>query len=261
MQQETTFGTALRRAGIDTRSARLYSEAVRIMREAGGKPDKALSRFKDDVLSEPGLLDALALGYLRDIAQDMKGLTGGAIEQLPKGQRWNAPTRQTNEREEGQRNVAEKANASVPSSRSPVAGEGAESLLSKDQMRSAPSSAQDRARTGQTSFAVTATGSMPPAREPSRSQLDGIIAARKSAAIRVLTVFDSYKVRDGRSIGEVTFGEVGAMRAANMREAFLFGLIRNHVGYAETSASIRDLVNAETLERFVQKAAEMSDAA
>jgi hypothetical protein len=261
MSNETVFGTAFCRAGIDTRSARLYAEATQILRVAGGRPERALTKFKDNVLSEPGLLDALALGYLRDVARDMQGLTGRAADDVPKGQSADAPTRQAVEREEGHTSFAAKANRQVPCSRSPVAGEEAKVNVPKGHAKYAPSPAPDRARTGQTTFADKARQAVPAAREPTRFQIDGIIAARRSSAIRVLTIFESYKIRDGRGIGEVTFGEVGSMRAANLREAFLFGLIRNHVGYADHAASIRDLVNAETLERFIQKAAEMSDAA
>lgn len=76
MRNETTMAAKLKAAGIDTASARLYTEAGRVLHESKGKPEKALNVFINTVLSESALLDALALRFLREVAENMKGLPG-----------------------------------------------------------------------------------------------------------------------------------------------------------------------------------------
>lgn len=97
-----------------------------------------------------------------------------------------------------------------------------------------------------------------PAREPSS-------ADRKAAAVVALsaarTVLDGFKIRDGRSIGDVTWKEVATLRATNAREASVLGQIQKRVAHADGDARVRDLIGADELARIVQKAAEVADAA
>lgn len=78
------------------------------------------------------------------------------------------------------------------------------------------------------------------------------------------TVLDSFRVRDGRSIGDITVGEVERLRASNAREAAVLRQIQRHIGnlgQLDQSTQLRELLNHEVVERFVQRAAEWDDAA
>ena len=75
------------------------------------------------------------------------------------------------------------------------------------------------------------------------------------------SVFDSFKIRDGRAIGDLTFGEIDRIRTTNVREAAVLRQVQKHCSYAESGAKVRDLVKREDMERFVQRAAEVADAA
>jgi hypothetical protein len=96
-----------------------------------------------------------------------------------------------------------------------------------------------------------------PVREPSAE--DRAAASRVANSI-ALTIFDSFKVRDGRPIGDVRFGELKRMMSANAIEAAVIRQILEH-GDAPHDARVRDLLKTEQLQRMIQRAAEIVDAA
>lgn len=96
-----------------------------------------------------------------------------------------------------------------------------------------------------------------PVREPSAE--DRAAASRVATSI-ALTVFDSFKVRDGRAIGDVRYGELRRMMSANATEAAVIRQILDH-GDAPHDARVRDIIKTEQLQRMIQRAAEMVDAA
>ncbi len=94
-------------------------------------------------------------------------------------------------------------------------------------------------------------------REP--NGIDRAAAARVAQSLAT-TVFDSFKVRDGRGIGEVRFGELKRMMTTNAREAAVIRQILDH-GDAPHDARVCDVVKQADLERMIQRAAEIVDAA
>lgn len=109
---------------------------------------------------------------------------------------------------------------------------------------------------GHRAVATPITGARP-VREPSPAEL--AVAARVANSLAV-TVFDSFKVRDGRSIGDVRYGELRRMMSANAREAAVIQQIINH-GDAPHDARVRDILKTEHLQRMIQRAVEIVDAA
>lgn len=104
---------------------------------------------------------------------------------------------------------------------------------------------------------VTPSTGARPVREP--SALDRAAAGRVAHAVAA-SVFDSFKVRDGRGIGEVRFGELKRMMTTNAREAAVIRQIIEH-GDAPHDARVCDMVKQDALERMIQRAAEIVDAA
>jgi hypothetical protein len=96
-----------------------------------------------------------------------------------------------------------------------------------------------------------------PVREPSAQ--DRAAGARVALTVAV-TVFDSFKVRDGRGIGDVRFGELRRMMNTNAREAAVIRQILEH-GDAPHDAQVRDIIKTDHLQRMIQRAAEIVDAA
>lgn len=111
-----------------------------------------------------------------------------------------------------------------------------------------------RDRAGHLGFAAKAVNSMP--RPVSPVRIAAMTAARLHGA---RTVLDSFTVRDGRSIGDVTFNELESLRFENAREAAVIRLVMKHVANAPIYARVRDVINADTLERMIQKASEVAD--
>jgi hypothetical protein len=181
---------------------------------------------------------------------------------------------------EGHCRIADEAMQDVPFPPSPPSGgEGHQRLADQAICHVPPPAAPDAARQGQSERAEKATKQAPSAGGVPR---DGaghhfaadkamthvprpippayLAAARKEAKAIARTVLDSFKVRDGRAIGDLAFHEIEALRAANVREASVFRQIQKHVANADPWARVRDLIKAEDLERMIQRAAEVSDA-
>jgi hypothetical protein len=153
----------------------------------------------------------------------------GSLGQLAGAAKANNPlplTSRTND-DEGQRSRADKANLIVPSS-SPNQGKG------------------------QPMSADKAMHSM-----PSPLSLSIAKAAHKAVA---KTVLDSFKVRDGRSIGDLAFCELEGLRFENAREASVIRQIQKHYANAPGNALVRDMIKESDLARFIQTGAEVADA-
>ena len=73
-------------------------------------------------------------------------------------------------------------------------------------------------------------------------------------------MLDSHRLSNGVAIGDVRWGSLHRMRSASARDAALLRLLIN-LGNADPNAKVRDIVTTEVMERLIQKAAEMSDAA
>lgn len=156
---------------------------------------------------------------------------GGHTDRAENGLAKTAPARQPNE-SGGPCRVAEKANNLMPS-------------LSPE-----------RSGVGHPRPADKANSSVP------RPASTAYLAAAKAGAQAIaITVLDTWKIRDGRAIGKVRIGELAAISATNRMEASILDQIKQHVGGADHSATVSDVISVQMLQRFIQRAAEVSDAA
>jgi hypothetical protein len=146
--------------------------------------------------------------------------------------------------------------ASVAHPRQPLEGETGQSPdVSDGRCAIARSPSPDRGREGHSGRAM-AIASLPPVREPSAAQRKVGASVAKVLAVSVL---DTFKVRDGRSIGDVRYGELDRLRSSNVHEAAVIKLIQKHA-QADSNMRVRDVVKPDDLQRMIQKAAEVADA-
>lgn len=103
----------------------------------------------------------------------------------------------------------------------------------------------------------TQSAPVAPVREPSQQQRAASAAVARTISI---TVMESYRVRDGRPIGDVRYGELARLKAANACEAAVVDQIMQHGKCEDHSMRVRDFVKVADLQRFIQRAAEMTDA-
>lgn len=83
--------------------------------------------------------------------------------------------------------------------------------------------------------------------------------ALKAAQGIARTVLDSFKVRDGRSIGDIQYCELEGLRFENAREAAVIRKIQTHYRNAPANATVRELIKESDLQRFIQTGAEVAD--
>lgn len=162
---------------------------------------------------------------------------------------------QPNDGDEGHRACFEKNISRVPSSPSQNSSAG-QMLSAVEALPHVPAAATKRDGAGQSGI-VDQTSLIVP-----RPVSTGYIRAAKVASIEVArTVLDSYKVRDGRAIGDVSYGELRQLAKQNKMEAALCDMIEKHGVPPSQTTKIRLFISAERLERMIQKAAEVADAA
>lgn len=66
------------------------------------------------------------------------------------------------------------------------------------------------------------------------------------------SVFDTFKVRDGRMIGDVRYGELERLETADRVEAAVFAAIRKHI-QAPHDAKVRHLIKPKVLATIVKR--------
>ncbi|MBT1154321.1 hypothetical protein J1C56_01815 [Aminobacter anthyllidis] len=86
-------------------------------------------------------------------------------------------------------------------------------------------------------------------------------AAKSGAKQIALTVLDSFRVRDGRAIGDVPWSSLDRLISEGGREIAVLKMIRNKGVPPDHNSPIRLYVGVQELERIIQKAAELTDAA
>ena len=159
-----------------------------------------------------------------------------AYGQRKRGGSFAAEARQKNDGEEGQEVNADESLIGLSSSPSTNHAGGGPSNCAAKQGRSV---------------------SAAPVREPSKAQRKAAKAVRGEVA---LTILDTHKIRDGRAIGDVLFGEIETLRIANAMEASIFRQIQRRYAFAAPDTKLRDIVKPEDLNAIKQKAAEVADA-
>jgi hypothetical protein len=119
----------------------------------------------------------------------------------------------------------------------------------------------ESSRSGHIKSAAKAAPNQPERLAPKPPAASYVAAAKTAAKAVALTVLDSFRVRDGRAIGDVTFGELESLRGANAREASVIRQIQRHAANVTADAKVRDIIKASDLERMIQRGAEVADAA
>jgi hypothetical protein len=120
-----------------------------------------------------------------------------------------------------------------------------------------PSSEPKSSGGGLTPNADKAKLGLPP---PARPQSPERVAARIAAVSATRTLYDSFTVQ-GRPIGDVPFSRIESIRAASAQEAAVLRQIQRHCQPESPDQLVRDAVKLSDLERFVQRGAEVADAA
>jgi hypothetical protein len=164
---------------------------------------------------------------LLSVAADRMG-AGGHASPAVKAKKEMPPASLPNG-DEGHRSGADKAIADVPSSPPSPSGSG--------HPGNAPSHPRPAA----------------PAREPSKADISAMIAARKESAVAVLTIFDRYKVRDGRALKKLRFHELMKLAQEDEGEArafrYMVAEVESKVANPDRMARVTDLVSAELAEK------------
>lgn len=122
-------------------------------------------------------------------------------------------------------------------------------------------SSPESTRLGQEKSGTAPSQSLPKRVAPPKTVEAYVQAAKHVQKMVAMTVLDSFKVRDGRAIGDITFGELEGLRSENAREASIIRQIQRHAANVTADAKVRDIIKASDLERMIQRGAEVADAA
>lgn len=235
MHPETVMGSKLKAAGIDTAAARLYSEATRVLQEANGKPDRALNVFLNDVLSDTVLMDALALRFLREVAEDMKGMPDEGQPVKAIGRTPDADVRQTNGDVEATRRAPNEGQHYIASPSPIKRGEVAKNPVPQGPSPAAPTShpiVHTRAKRG----------------------LIAIASAQKPALKAILLI-------DGIDIRNFTLGQCRSDAYTKRKEHYILSVLASKYKHLPDTKRVGDVANDGELQSLVRQGEEFADAA
>lgn len=85
------------------------------------------------------------------------------------------------------------------------------------------------------------------------------VTALRSVAAASQSALDTFRVRNGRSIGDVRRGEIDGLVKENTIEARVLKRVKQHHADAAPSAKVRDLISPATLEIFIHEAEMAND--
>lgn len=171
------------------------------------------------------------------------------------GQSSIADASRQNDGEKGRQDIVGRASTSMPFSPSPQRSAGHLKGSFPDRTH-LPAAAPSRDRAGQLGSAERANFPTPRPVSPAY-----ISAAKHGAQRMALTVLDSFKVRDGRAIGDVPWSSIDRLISEGGREVAVLKMIRNRGRPTDLNSPLRLIIGVQEMERIIQKAAEMSDAA
>lgn len=238
-KRETALQAALAKAGYPGGRDRAYVRVANILRESNLDCITARKKALKIAAVDSDFMIAVFDAFVRIVADDMRGteLPGeGRPYSASNGQSSSAHSRQPDEDARGHRMSADNGqNVLAPPSSAKASG-GQKPCAREGQKPSAPSARPDTA-----------------ARKAAR--INAVIGNAKA-----LTSLDSFKVRDGRAIGDLSWGELERLETTNQREAWVIRQLRKHAQVSDHSTLVRSVVTAEMLDRMIQKAAELSDA-
>jgi hypothetical protein len=163
------------------------------------------------------------------------------------------PSRDTNADGAGQKVYASQASAPVPAPSSPeLNGGGHGSVASDGQSGCAPSREAE---------AAPPLGHNKPPRFTPGHARRGASAIAAVQHVATKTLLDTFKVRDGRVIGDLLFKELEGLRAANAKEAAVLRAVQHHTANAAPMHRVRDIVSPDTFAAIVARAEEEAHAA
>lgn len=239
-KRETALQAALAKAGYPGGCDRAYVRVANILRESNLDCITARKKALKIAAVDSDFLIAVFDAFVRIVADDMRGTELPAVSQsqcASNGQDRGAHSRQPDEDARGHRMSADNGqNVLAPPSSPNASGDGQRKFASNGQRPCATSARPDTA-----------------ARKAAR--INAVIGNAKA-----ITSLDSFKVRDGRAIGDLSWGELERLEATNQREAWVIRQLRKHAQVSDHSTLVRAVVTAEMLDRMIQKAAELSDA-
>lgn len=273
---ETAMAAAFARAGGDLAAPSLVATATEILRRSDLMPRRALWAFRKAVTTDPRLLDAALMICLERMAADMRGesLVGARLGKLGAAGAQSMPARsgQSNDDGAGQNTAAEKARNIVSAPSSPAEASSHHSLVGTGQATRAHEglflgarSGQSQAGGGQDKCADQAEARLPSS-APSRdgggrkhvdllSDCASVVAnppRRNLATIARVNagLLEDFKLRDGRAIASLNFGELiplaereERIAAGAMRFAQILRRVHGHVANYPAGARVRDLVS------------------
>ena len=260
-------GLAVLKSRPDSSAATLEDVASDLLKLTSDR-GLAKEQFKALVRAQPLLtaqlfdertVDAAAERWFAGFARSAEG-KGAAGLDLPHGQRRHAAPEPISAG--GPRPHASNGQAMTAPNAEPHDDGGGHSQGALDHGRSPDAAAivtQKPDGDGPTFGALTAKDVLPLSARP-QSQASTTAAARAASHIS-RTVFDSFKVRDGRAIGDVLMGEVERLRSASAQEASVLRQIQRSCVAADPNTPIRDALKVHQMERFIQTGAEVADAA
>lgn len=149
-------------------------------------------------------------------------------------------TKSTNDGERGQSSGAQGLCKSAPSPSPEITGRGHGNLAANGQTGSAPCRGT-RFTPGHARRGAAAIASVQP--------------------VMAKTLLDTWTVRDGRIVGDLMLKDLAGLVASNRKEAAVLDKIRNHSANGDPSQLVREIISAESLERFISEAEEVSRAA
>lgn len=152
----------------------------------------------------------------------------------------------------GQNRCADEAKFHVPVSTEPMGDLGQRSIA--DQADAPiPKSPALSGGPGLTVRSEKARDSLPVSTTPY------LFAAKQASKEVAKSALDSFRVRDGRAIGDVTFGELDKLRRTDLMHARLFSMIQRHAANVAPTMRVRDMMSDERLESLIEKAKELAD--
>ena len=217
-----------------------------------------------------GGTEARALALVRSAYERARQ---GQILRAEKANGEEPTPRAPNDSDTGHSVGADNATCNTPASLSPHDDAEGHLIHADNAKITSPTASSPNEGKGQSSNADKAIGNLP-APSPRGSEGQKMVADKASigmpsasgraAVMRAATniarsVLDSFKVRDGRPIGDLAFCELENMRFDNAREAAVIRQIQRHYANAPGNALVRDLIGEDDLNRFVQKAAEVAE--
>lgn len=233
-KRETALQAALAKAGYPGGRDRAYVRVAQILRESNLDCITARKKALKIAAVDSDFLIAVFDAFVRIVADDMRGTELPEVGQVPNansGQVRFAHSRQPDEDARGQDHHA-----------------------SDGQINPAPPSSPKASGEGQRRYASDGQHSVAHSARPDT-------AARKAARInavignaKAITSLDSFKVRDGRAIGDLSWGELSRIKATNEREAWVLNRILMHARINDHTRIVRDVVTADLIDQAIKEA-------